>query len=79
MQRLRGVLQQALLDGFQSKLKDSKNAGFAEEVVNAILLELETWLVDLGSETIDQVAGRLETRLRELEKNLGEAEGSTSV
>ena len=78
MQRLRGVLQQALLDGFQSKLGQDF-AALSEEIVNAILFEIEGWLVEFSSETIDQVAGRLETRLRELEKNLGEAEGSTSV
>ena len=71
MQRLRGVLQQALLDGFQSRLKDKSKIALSEEIVNAILFEIEKWLVEFSSETIDQVAGRLENKIAEIEENLG--------
>ena len=65
LQRLRPILAGALQNKFSSRLR-SKKKQRSEEIVNTIVFELETYLVDLTSETIDQVSGRLETRLNDL-------------
>lgn len=75
LQRLRPILAGALQNKFSSRLR-SKKKQKSEEIVNTIVLELETYLVDLTSETIDQVSGRLETRLNEFFSGSGSKNAS---
>ena len=67
LQRFRSVMTRALMKGFKPKSGGDK---LVSEVVRAITGTLEKHLVDFGSETVDQVCGRLETRLNALQKGL---------
>jgi len=54
MQKLRSILMdRGSLDGFSSKIKDAKTAALSEEIVNFIQLQLENYITDNASETVD--------------------------
>ena len=68
-EKLRSVLSEALLNGFSSTLSDNKSKKLAEEIVNTILLELETFLIKSENTTIDQISGRIQTKLKDIGAN----------
>jgi hypothetical protein len=54
VQKVRAVLsERGMLEGFTSSIKDEKTARVSEEIVNFISLQLEQYLTDNASETID--------------------------
>lgn len=66
-QAFRNILSEGLLDKYASGLSDQKKKQLVDEVVNTLCLELERFLVDTQNQTVDQISGRLQTKL----KNLG--------
>ena len=66
-QAFRNILSEGLLDKYTSGLADQKKKQLVDEVVNTLCLELERFLIDVQNQTVDQISGRLQTKL----KNLG--------
>ena len=67
VQKVRAVLsERGMLEGFTSSIKDEKTAQVSEEIINFISLQLEQYLTDNASETIDQVSGRIQAKLDDL-------------
>ena len=62
---LRAALRIALRRGFRSALRGPR-AALADEAVGAVLAEMEKYFADLGSVALDQLSGRLETKLAPL-------------
>lgn len=70
VQKVRAVLQErGMLDGFTSSVKDAKTAAVAEEIVNTISLHLEQYLASNAAEAIDQVSGRIQAKLDDLDES----------
>ena len=70
VQKVRAVLsERGMLDGFTSSLKDNKTAKVSEEIVNFISNQLEQYLASNTSETIDQVSGRIQSKLDDLNES----------
>lgn len=53
MEKFRSILAGGLNNGFSSANKDAKSAALSEEIVNVVVAEIEKYLADILSMTVD--------------------------
>ena len=61
--KLRGIFASAI-KRHDSKLSDPKQRELATDIVDSILVALETYGLDMLDAAIDQISGRIEAKIR---------------